>query len=166
MENDEIDLVIFDGRTIPQKVKEKCETVEITNAITTCIKTAYPAAKINILSNSDYYKDARKNIITIKLAISAYHAGFGTDITVGIGSVGGNFSYGIIPKGEWNAVTGYFLKIYDFRNGKEEKYTKEINKIASKPNMWGYKSAKSCLNKTYAEANQDLLFFIDESLMK
>ena len=107
-----------------------------------------------------------KNRITIKIGISAYHAAFGADVKIGIGSVGGNFSYGAFPEGKWNAITAYAVKIYDNRNNSETKKTKDIYKIASKPNLGGYITAKNILNTTYIEANQELLFFIDETFMK
>jgi hypothetical protein len=106
------------------------------------------------------------NRITIKIGISAFHAAFGADVKVGIGNVGGNFSYAAFPEGKWNAVTAYAVKIYDYRENKELKKTKEIYKIASRPNTGGYITAKNILNTTYIEANQEMLFFIDETFMK
>ena len=164
--NQEINLVVFDGRTIPQKSKVECESGNVVEALSNYIKKAYPSAKINFLTDEAYYKKPEINKITIKVAISAYHVGFGADISVGIGSVGGHFSYGIFPKGEWNGLTSYYAQIFDYRNGVDKKSQKEISEIASKPNMWGYKTAKTCLNTTYIQASQTLLFFIDNSLME
>ncbi len=121
---------------------------------------------INVLNSTQYYKDPLINRITIKIGISAFHAAFGADVKVGIGNVGGNFSYGIFPEGKWNAVTGYAVKIYDYRDSTEIKKTKDIFKTASRPNTGGYITAKNILNTTYIEANQELLFFVDETLMK
>lgn len=166
LESEEIDLVIFDGRTIPKKSKIACESENVILALSNYIRKAYPDAKLNVLDETEYYKKAKENRITIKIAISAYHAGFGSDITVGIGNVGGSFSYGVIPKGEWNGLTSYYAQISDYRKDEEHKYSKEISEIASKPNLWGYKSARNCLNTTYIQANQSLLFFIDHSLME
>ena len=134
--------------------------------LTDFIKQTYPSATINALSSSLYYKDPIPNRITIKIGISAYHAAFGADVKVGIGSIGGNFSYAVFPEGKWNAVTGYSVKIYDFRKNVELKKMKDIYKIASKSNMGGYITAKNILNSTYMEANQEMLFFIDETFMK
>jgi hypothetical protein len=165
LENQEINILVFDGRTITKNSKVECESENVVQALSNYIRKAYPSAKINLLKNEAYYKKPEKGKITIKLAISAYHAGFGADISAGIGSVGGNFSYGVIPKGEWNGVTSYYVQIFDSRN-EDKKLVKEISEIASKPNMWGYKTAKVCLNTTYIQANQTLLFFIDNSLME
>ena len=166
LEKDTIDLVIFDGRILTAKSKIECTPENTISQLTEFIKMTYPSAIVNILNSNLYYKDPSKNRITIKIGISAYHAAFGADVKVGIGSVGGNFSYGVIPEGKWNAVTAYAVKIYDYRNSLDLKKTKDIYKIASKPNMGGYTTAKNILNTTYIEANQELLFFIDETLMK
>jgi len=166
LEKDTIDLVIFDGRILTEKSRIECTSEATILALGTYIKQTYPSAIINLLNSSTYYKDPLSNRITIKIGISAYHAAFGADVKVGIGSFGGNFSYGVIPEGKWNAVTAYTIKIYDNRENKELKKTKEIFKIASRPNTGGYITAKNILNTTYIEANQEMLFFIDDTFMK
>ena len=162
----EIDLVIFDGRIMTPKSKIECSSESITNNLAQLIKITHPSATINILSTDSYYTKPKDSILTIKIAISAYHAAFGANVKVGIGSVGGNFSWGAIPEGKWNAVTGYSVKIYDYSEGAKIKKTKNIGKIASRPNTGGYRTAKNILNNTYIEANQELFFFIDECLME
>jgi hypothetical protein len=166
LEKDSVNLIVFDGRVLNSKSKVECSSEDVVSSIALIIKKAYPSAIVNIVSDTGYYKDPAAGIITIKVGLSAYHAGFGSEITVGIGSIGGNFSYGAFPKGEWNGLTAYYVRLYDFRGGKEQKYTASISKLTSKPNMWGYKTAKNCLNETFMQANQDMLFFIDNSLMK
>lgn len=89
LENEEVNLIVFDGRVIPAKSKVECETV------------VYPSCKVTVLPESEYYKPSAKDRITIKIGIASYQAGFGTDISVGIGSVGDKFSYGVFPKSEW-----------------------------------------------------------------
>ena len=163
---DTIDLVIFDGRMFTERSKVECTSENTILQLGDFIQKTYPSAVINLINSSLYYKDPFKDRITIKIGISAYFAAFGADIKVGIGSLGDNFSFGLIPEGKWNAVTAYAIKIYDNRNNSEIKKTKDISKIASRPNTGGYITAKNILNTTYIEANQELLFFIDEALMK
>ncbi len=165
LENDTIDVAIFDGRILTKNSKVECTPENTIILLGEFIKETYPSAVIN-LKASNYYKDPLKNRITIKVGISAYHAAFGADVKVGIGSIGGTFSYGVVPEGKWNAITAYAIKIYDYRNNLEIKKTKDVYKIASKPNMGGYFTAKNILNTTYIEANQEMLFFIDETFMK
>lgn len=166
LEKDTLDLVVFDGRILTPKSKVECTPEETNYKLTDFIRQTYPSASINILNSNLYYKDPSRNRITIKIGISAYHAAFGADVKVGIGSVGGNFSYAIFPEGKWNAVTAYAVKIYDYRNNTEIKKVKDVLKTASRPNTGGYITAKNILNSSFIEANQELLFFIDETLMK
>lgn len=166
LEKDTIDLVVFDGRILTSKSKVECTPDETINKLTDFIRQTYPSTTINVLNSNQYYKDPVKNRITVKIGISAYHAAFGADVKVGIGSVGGNFSYGVFPEGKWNAVTAYAVKIYDYRNDNEIKKVKDILKTASRPNTGGYITAKNILNSSFIEANQEMLFFIDETLMK
>jgi len=166
LENEEIDLVIFDGRLLTKNSKIDCSASETIKSLAEFIIKTYPSAKINLLESKEYFKDPKANQLTIKIGIAAYHAAFGADVKIGIGSIGGQFAWGVIPEGKWNAVTGYNAMIYDYRNDKEEKIIKEIAKIASRPNTGGYITAKNILNKTYMEANQEFLFFIDSTLMK
>jgi hypothetical protein len=166
LEKDTVDVVIFDGRLLTKNSKVECTSENTVAQLGDFIKQTYPSATVNLLSSASYYKDPVKKHITLKIGISAYHAAFGVDVKVGVGSLGGSYSFGVIPEGKWNAITAYAVKLYDYRGDKEDKKVKDIYKIESKANMLGYSSAKTCLNSTYMQANQDLLFFIDESLMK
>ena len=104
LDKDTIDLMIFDGRILTEKSKIECTSENTIFQLGEFVKSTYPSAIVNLLSSSLYYKDPSKNRITIKIGISAYHAAFGADVKVGIGIVGGNFSYGVFPEGKWNAV--------------------------------------------------------------
>ncbi|MFV0156451.1 hypothetical protein OBK03_11835 [Empedobacter falsenii] len=166
MSNQEIEIIIFDGRVISDKSKVECSSNDFINKLFNDIKKVYPSALVNIKGKEDYYSNPKKGIITIKIGISAFHSAFGTEVNTGIGVMGGNLNYSIFPSGKWNAVTNYYVKIYDERNNANSKYEKEILKVASKSNTGGYGSAKKILFQTYNEAIQDLLFFLDNSLMK
>lgn len=166
LENDTIDLVVFDGRILTPKSKVECTPEETINKLTEFIRHTYPSTTINVLNSNQYYKDPAYNRITVKIGISAYHAAFGADVKIGIGSVGGNFSYGFFPEGKWNAVTAYAIKIYNYKNDRDIRKVKDIVKTASRPNTGGYITAKNILNSSFIEANQEMLFFIDETLMK
>lgn len=166
LDKNTIDLAVFDGRILTPKSRVKCTPENTIKQFTEYIKRSYPSAIINTLSADQYYNNPVTDRITIKISISAYHAAFGADVKLGIGNVNGNFSYAVFPEGKWNAITSYAVKIYDYRKGKEIKKTKEIYKTASKPNIGGYLTAKNILNTTYLEATQELLLFIDDTLME
>tara|TARA_B100000315_G_scaffold110447_1_gene101285 strand:- start:612 stop:1202 length:591 start_codon:yes stop_codon:yes gene_type:complete len=161
LEDVTIDLAIFDGRVINEF------SFEIINQISNQLKKTYPSAKFNILPSNQFYKDPVSGRITIKIALASYDAGFGSNITVvTVGTFGGDFGYGIIPEGKWNGITGFSINIYDGRNNNSSKVTKNIGNVVSLPNMWGYKTARNALDKSYKQSMQELLFFIDNSLMK
>lgn len=164
--NQEIDVIIFDGRIISDKSKVECDSDVLVYRIYEDIKRAYPSALVNFKNKEEYYSEPRKNIITIKIGISAYHSAFGVEVNTGLGIMGGNLSYGVFPSGKWNAVTNYYLKLYDERNDANLKFEKEILRISSKGNTGGFTTAKNILSQTYNESIQELLFFLDSSLMK
>ena len=166
LEKEEVNLVLFDARTIPAKSKVECEASAITQSIISTIRQAYPSTTFAVQPESEYYKPSKSNALTIKIGIASYHAGFGTDVTVGIGSVGGNFTYNLIPKGEWNGLVSYYVQVFDNRGDLSNKFSREISEITSKSNMLGYKTARTCLNTSYNKANQTLLSFIEQSLMR
>ncbi|HWD90327.1 MAG TPA: hypothetical protein VG367_19500 [Mucilaginibacter sp.] len=166
LDRQQVDLVIFDGRSIPSNSKVECQSADVEEALKHFIQYAYPSCKITVLADSMYYRPSESGKITIKIGIAAYQAGFGTDIEVGIGSVGGKFAYGVFPKGEWNGLVSYYLQIFDNRGGGTKKMSKEVSSVTSKSNLWGYKTAKACLFASYDKANLDLLSFIEDSLMQ
>ena len=166
LENKEIDLVLFDSRTMTEKSRIKCASEDIINNLIDLIKETYPSANFNILESERFYQNPAPDKLTIKIAITAFQAAFGADVKVGIGSVGGSFAWGVFPEGKWNAVTGYSVMIYDYTNGKKDKQTEEIGKVASRPNTGGYITAKNILNTAYIEANQEMFSFIDRTLME
>ncbi len=160
-ENDTVNVVFFDGRSIPPKNKIECSSEQIIQTMFSQLKLAYPSSILVLQPESVYYKkNTNSKSVLIKVGIAAYHAGFGTDISAGIGMVSGHFSTMIFPKGQWNAITAYYVQI----TTGDKIFTKEISNIASKPNLLGYKSARNALNETYNKSNQELLFFIDEQL--
>lgn len=166
LENREIDLVIFDTRIMTEKSKIECESETIIENLIDLIKETYPSASFNVLESDRFYQNPKENILTIKIAISAYHAAFGADVKVGIGSSGGNFVWGIFPEGKWNAVAGYSVMIYNYENGAKNKMTEEFGQVSSRPNTGGYRTAKNILNTAYIQANMELFGFIDKSLME
>jgi hypothetical protein len=159
--NDTINVVFFDGRSIPPKNKIECSSEQIIQTLFSQLKLTYPSAILIQRPESDYYKKnfASKSVL-IKIGIAAYHAGFGTDISGGIGVVGGHFSTMVFPKGQWNAITSYYIQVFIG----EKTTTKEISNVSSKSNMWGYKSARNALNECYNKSTGELLFFLDEQL--
>ena len=164
LQGDTIFLSIFDARMITKKNKIESTSEEVIENVHNLIAQSYPSATI-VYDNNLYYKKSSKTAITIKIAISAYHAGFGSDITMGIGSRGGSFSAMVFPKGKWNAMTAYNVRITDNREGRNIEQSKDVSSVDSASNMMGYQSAKKCLTNSYVSATQQLFMFIDSVLM-
>jgi hypothetical protein len=159
--NDTINVVFFDGRSIPPKNKIECSSEQIIQTLFSQLKITYPSVIFVQRPESDYYKkNLNEKSVLIKIGIAAYHAGFGTDISGGIGVVGGHFSTMVFPKGQWNAITSYYVQTFIG----EKTTTKDISNVSSKSNMWGYKSARNALNECYNKSTGELLFFLDEQL--
>jgi len=160
LKSDTLKVAFFDARILNKKSKIECSSDALQNSILIEIKKAYPNAII-INDNNIYHKKQSKDNF-LKIGISAYHAGFGVEVTSGIGVVSGSISPLIFPKGMWNASTILYLQLSNEGSGKE----KVIEKVSSRNNTLGYKSARSALNETYLRALQDMLFFIDSNFMK
>lgn len=156
----EVGLVIFDGRVVSEKGKIECSGEEIADAIRELLGKAYPSVHFNVLDESAYYKKPPADQVTVKLGLSAYHAGFGVDVSTGVGMVGGSFAAMAFPKGGWNSATAIYVQ---FENGTTSS-DKDISNVASRPNMLGYKSARNGLQESYEKSIQQLLFFLDKEL--
>lgn len=162
---DTVDIIIFDGRNVPSKSKVECSSEDFIAYPVKDIQHTYEGTTFNVLTATMYFKDTEDGHVTIKVGIAAYQAGFGADLDIAIGSVGGNFSYGVSPKGRWNGITSFLVKVTDKRNGNAEEKEKEVVSQVEKSNMLGYKTAKQCLNESYTKAFSQLVFFVDSVLM-
>jgi hypothetical protein len=156
---EELAVAIFDGRAN----QESSEAVK--REIRASVSKAYPDARIVSLDDRQYFAESQPNRITLKVAIAAYGAGFGSKVTVGVGSISGQFAYGVVPEGTWNGLAGFVVTLYDKRPGANQKFSETISKLVSKPNMFGYATANNALREAYEAALQQLLFFVDRSLM-
>lgn len=165
LDDEHIDLVVFDARTLTKNSKIECSSEELLSTIVQLVKKSIPSAKINILSSDNYYKASRDSVITLKISIYAYHSAFGSEVKVAIGAIGGEFSSMVFPEGKWNAITGYDVAVFDHRS-ERKKLSKKICKIHSKSNMMGYKTAKKALNSTFIEANQEMFSFFEKCFLE
>ena len=136
-----INLVVSDKRNLSSKTRDKCSSEELVADVTNLIKGTYPSAKINVVKSAD--GNVEKNKVTIEIDIVAYFATFSTAM--------------------WHASTGYSVTISDYRKDKLSEQNKNILEERSFFNAIGFTTAKSNLNKTYTEANDDLLNFISNN---
>jgi len=164
--SDTVDIIIFDGRSIPKKSNNKFTSEELIEVINNNIKEAYEGAVFNHLDKNEYYKEVKNKHVTIKIGISGYHAGFGRDIGVAIGNVGGKFKTSFIGEGKWNSITSFYVKVYDFRDNNSIVEEQEIISLEERPNLGGYSTARKALRSTYNQSMNKLFSFIDSVLMK
>lgn len=137
-----INLVVTDKRNMSSKTRDKCSSEDLVAAVTNLVKATYPSAKIKVVPESA--SPIEKNKVTIEVDIVAYYATFST--------------------ATWHATTGYSVTISDSRKEKVTEQSKNIIKERSFFNAIGFTTAKSNLNKTYIEANDDLLNFISNNV--
>lgn len=158
--NEQIDIVFFDSRT------EKDQSVEVQNSILNHLRKTYPDANFHKLNSSEYFSSPEKGKITLKINTAGYNAGFGVESTSGIGSINGQpFVFSGVADGKWNGLTGLGVMLYDYRDG-ENKYTKEISDVVSKPNTGGYSTARNALQEAFQNAMNGVASFLDQSLME
>jgi len=142
LKNIEINVLINDTRLITEKSKNKCTTEELTSSLFNIFKATYPSATINrVLDNK---KKTESGKIFIEINITAYYATFTSPM--------------------WFAQTDFSLKITDFRNSTVKEHSHDIHKEKKFFNVGGFATAKNNLNKTYIEANIELLDFISDKL--
>ena len=166
LDEQKINLVLFDARSLPKNAKIEYSSEELLKEVSNLIVNTYPNAEINVLPSNMYYKAAKDSIITIRIAINGYHAAFGAEINVGLGSIGGNSSYDFSTRGEWNGVTAYNISIDDKRGTEPLKYKDNVSGTDSAPNMGGYNSARKCLTNSFIQATDKLFSFIDSVFME
>lgn len=142
LKNLEINILINDTRLITEKSKNKCTTEELTSSVFNIIKATYPSATINKVV--DNKKKTESGKIFIEINITAYYATF--------------------TSGMWFAQTDFSLKLTDNRNSTSIDYSQDIHKEKKFLNVGGFATAKNNLNKTYLEANIELLDFISDKL--
>jgi len=158
--SDQIDVVFFDSRS------EKDASAEVQNSILEHLRRTYPSANFQKINSSEYFSSPENGKITLKINVAGYNAGFGVESTSGIGSINGQpFVFSGVADGKWNGLTGLGVMLYDYRDG-EDKYTKEISDVVSKPNTGGYSTARNALQSSFQNVMNGLASFLDQSLME
>ena len=138
----EVNIIINDSRLLTSKVKNKCTSDELTKSVFDLIEDSYPNAKIKeVKSKKEKTKDCA---ILIEVKITAYYATFTSPM--------------------WYAQTDFSVAIYDYRSEELNEYSKDIHKEKKFFNAGGFATAKNNLNKTYIEANIELLDFIADNI--
>lgn len=161
-----LDVVFSDLRNIADTSRIECSSQDLIEHIAQGITASFPRAIINVLDTSEFRSPAKKNSVTVRVAVSAYHSASGTDASAAIGSSQGDFSWGALPKNKWNSVAGFHVVIEDNRTENLKTLTRNIANIVSRPNIGGSLTAKKALYEAYNEANRELLYFIESTIQR
>lgn len=123
---------------------EKEKSAEMIELFTTQLAKYYPSAKLDITQQNKSNFSNDEKIIYIGLNISEYTAEF-ADAT-------------------WHGKIEFSVKLIDNRANMRITFGKNIGRLISKFNLWGYKTAEASLVKSFNDAMQELIQFLDESL--
>jgi len=161
----DMNIIIKDIRKITDTSRVECSSTNLVTLVANTITRNYPAAIINVLDTNQYTAPPEKAKITVRIAISAYHSASGITASTAIGTTEGDFSWGALPKNKWNSVAGFHVVIDDYRTETLRTLTRNIANIVSRPNIGGSLTAKKALLEAYKEANRELLYFIESTLL-
>ena len=138
----------------------------VARTIGDALRRAYPDASVILLPAESVHADAQDDGITIRIALAAHVADFGTKVTMAIGTVGGLFVLGAVPEGRWNGVSGFVVTVMDRRSGSYEPETQVVSKVISKPNTRGYRTAREALEEAFQGSITELLLLLDVALAR
>ena len=140
----DVDIIVSinDSRLLSERIRNKCTSEKLTNSIFTIINKSYPSANIVLASKEN--TPVKNKSVKIKINISAYYATFTAPM--------------------WFAQTAYSIHIADLRNAPVKESETDIRVDKKFWNVNGYSTAKNNLNKSYIEANVELLDFISDKL--
>ena len=141
--------------TIPQMYKD----------IMIVLINSFPSAHFIRLDSTRFFTEAPKDSITIKISIFSFFEGSKKDIERVMGNPGNDLQWSnpLTPDdNNLNESVGYLVKIFDYRNGKNNKYVKSIAINNYTRVIYFYNTANTTINT----ANKQLVDFILNSLME
>lgn len=163
LDNKEIDVVFFDNRVMPKKVKDECSFESLQASITKSLRKAYPSAKINYLKPDKFYSMVDTNKITLKISVKFY--GFTKSLEM-TSSFGNRTGYGIATKNTWVCLTAYDLTLFDYTNTGYKKTNFEIVEQINKQNNWGKKDGIKGLNESFQKSVQHIVSILDKYFLE
>lgn len=162
LENKKIDLYIYDSRPSGEKATIKCNGERISKNLIRLLNETYTSADMNIITDKDYFVKPQVNRITIKIGIEKYYVGMDTGVDHQTQHNKKSFMADESKEEGWKAVVGYSLEVIDVTKDEKYEVTDTIFKSYISPKTEDYGVAKDILNKTFSEANRDLIIFLDD----
>lgn len=153
---DTVYINVIDRSIKPKKIVSNTDFEEISEYISSAVSHSFPNTQF-ILPDSTYLKGSGT---LIKITVMTYHAGFGTEISAGIGSMGGSLGTMVFPRGKWNAVTSFRCEIEQYGSKVGEVFAN----ISSKDNLWGYSTSRRALEESYNSTMNEVLMFIESNI--
>lgn len=141
LENVNVYISVKDVRLLTDNVKDKCESEEITNSITSLIKKSFPNANFKGLES---ISETDPEGLKIDIRLISYFSEFHT--------------------AAWKGKTELEVSIADYRKEDPENIELDISKSKSNGNFGGMRTAKNNLRKSYNKAMIELLGFINSNI--
>ena len=145
--------------------RDTTNSAALLTSINDALAKAYPDAKVQALP-AEYFADARLGGVTVKVALVDHAMGFGIEAAAGVGMVNGAPVVGLLPAGVWNGLTVLQVTVFDGRGAELTKTASTIYKVASKSNTWGVRSGLAAQRESFTLTVNDLLRYLDTSLLR
>ena len=158
---EEINLIIYDARTIIDTEAVKCTSAAVRDALVSSLQSAFPGTRFNLLDSSEYRKEPLVSVTTLKIGIAAYHSGPGEEVTRAAGLSKEGFSIGDFKNTQWVSLTGYRVSLI-LPGARQKTITKDMLHIATRPGIGGLLSARKALASSYQDVFQELVKFIGQ----
>jgi len=161
LKGEKVNVLIYDGRILPDNVIDDYETDKITQNVFNYLRNTFTSITFTRLDKSQLYDKPTTKELFLKIRIINFQVSFGGTKVVSV--ISGNGA-AVGMSGEWNALVSYSVVILDNRTD-QKTYKTEIQEISSGPTMTTIGiTAKNLMTKSYAKASQSLVNFIEDSL--
>ncbi len=159
LNREEINLIIYDARTIADTEAVKCTSAAVRDALVSSLQSAFPGTRFNLLDSSEYRKEPFVSVTTLKIGIAAYHSGPGDEVTRAAGLSKEGFSVGDFRNTQWVSLTGCRVSLIS-PGARQKTFTKDILNIVTRPAIGGLLSARKALASSYQDVLQELVKFV------
>jgi len=161
LKSEKINILIYDGRILPDNVIEHFKTDSITQNLFNYLKNTFPSVTFTKLDKSLLYDKPTSKELFLKIKVMNFQVAFGGTKVISV--INGN-GVSVGMSGEWNALVTYSVVLLDNRIDSKI-YKNEIQEISSGPTMTTVGvTTQNLMTKAYAKSNQTLINFIEDSL--
>lgn len=125
---------------------------------------AYPDAMVRRV---DYFGKPEDVAVTVSVRVDFLESGFSSEVATAYARdlLSENSAFGMTSKSDWSGAAVMTVQVVDKRQEDPKTQELRIERVATKPNMWGYATAKAVLDDAWEEAAAQMCSFIDRALM-